>query len=165
MMPGGANQNRNARTAARRVAIQTEDRRRMAQLRAAGATFRELGIEFGIDPTTAREHIIRLLDEVNYEAANELRTLEGERLDRLQRGIWADAIAGHVGKIDRVLKIMDQRARLFGLYAPVLVDASFSAAQEADARHTVADRVELIRQRRTAIEAASVDAAIPTNGD
>lgn len=159
-----AGTNRDSRTNARRVALQSEDRRRMAQLRAAGATFRELGQEFGLDPTTCRDHIIRLLDEVTYEAATELRTLEGERLDRLQRAIWPDAIAGHVGKIDRVLKIMDQRARLFGLYAPVQIDATLSAVQEADARRTVTERVELIRQRRNIIEAASTDAPA-TNGD
>jgi hypothetical protein len=145
--------NRNSRTSPRRVAIQAEERRRMAQLRAAGATFRELGQEFGLDPTTVRDHIIRLLDEVSSAGTTELRTLEGERLDRLQRAIWADAIAGNVGKIDRVLKIMDQRARLFGLYAPVQVDATLSAVQEADARRVVTERVALIEQRRHVIEA------------
>ena len=59
------------------------------------------------------------LHAISRARAEELRQLEEERLDRMQAGIWSTAIQGHLGSIDRVLKIMDLRARLLGLYAPV----------------------------------------------
>jgi len=41
--------------------------------------------------------------------------LELERLDAMQAAIWDDAMNGHLGAIDRVLKIMERRAKLLGL--------------------------------------------------
>ncbi len=47
-----------------------------------------------------------------------LRIVEGARLDRLQVALWPKAAAGDLETIDRVLRIMARRARLFGLDAP-----------------------------------------------
>lgn len=42
--------------------------------------------------------------------------LELTRLDRLQMALWSDAINGSVQAVDKVLCIMEQRAKLLGLY-------------------------------------------------
>ena len=55
------------------------------------------------------------------EPADELRTLELERLDRLLLGVWGQAAKGNQGAVDRALKIMERRARLLGLDAPTKV--------------------------------------------
>lgn len=53
------------------------------------------------------------------EPADELRTLEAERLDRMLEGLWDQAINGGTWQVDRVLNIMERRARLLGLDTPV----------------------------------------------
>lgn len=47
---------------------------------------------------------------------NELGTLELARLDRLHRSAWDLAVTGDLAAIETVLRIMDQRDRLLGLY-------------------------------------------------
>ncbi|MGV7222960.1 MAG: hypothetical protein ACQ9MH_15700 [Nitrospinales bacterium] len=44
--------------------------------------------------------------------------MESERLDQLHRGCWDAAIGGDLYAIDRALKIMERRSKLFGLDAP-----------------------------------------------
>lgn len=99
----------------------SEDWSKAAQLRAAGATFREIGRALDIDPTTAQTWVWRHLQEVKAEGAEVMRTQEGARLDRLQRGLWAQATAGDTRAVLAVLRIMERRARLFGLDMPVQV--------------------------------------------
>lgn len=96
-----------------RATLQTQ--RKAAELRAAGATFREIGKALGIDHTWARELVLRALDHSQYESAALMRTQEGERLDRLQRAVWGNAMRGNVAAVRAALRIMERRARLFGL--------------------------------------------------
>ncbi|UJP09536.1 hypothetical protein L2X99_14065 [Microbacterium sp. KUDC0406] len=60
----------------------------------------------------------RALKAIPREAALQLREIELERLDLLQRSIARQITSGHLGAIDRMLRIMDHRARLLGLYQP-----------------------------------------------
>jgi hypothetical protein len=99
-----------------------EQMRQASQLRAAGATFREIGEALGIDATTARRHILDTLDRAAYEDATLMRTLEGERLDRLQRGLWAAATSGDTDAARTVVRIMERRAKLFGLDSPTKIE-------------------------------------------
>jgi Ni,Fe-hydrogenase III large subunit len=52
------------------------------------------------------------------EPADELRTLELERLDSMLLPLMAQAKKGNQGAVDRVLRIMERRAKLLGLDAP-----------------------------------------------
>jgi len=47
-----------------------------------------------------------------------LRALELLRLDELLNALWDTAIAGDLKAVDRVLKVMERRAKLLGLDAP-----------------------------------------------
>jgi len=126
--PDGTNHgvSKNTPTFPANVKAQTETMVQAAQLRSAGATFREIGATLNIDPTWARTLVLRALDAAKYEAADLMRTQEGQRLDRLQRSLWQQAL-GNAEKalppdpraIGLILRIMDRRARLFGLDAPV----------------------------------------------
>lgn len=95
-----------------------------AALRAAGASFRDIGQSLGIDPTWARTLVLKALQEVAYEAADEMRTQEGERLDRLQMGLWPQATRGDVKAVLAVVRVMERRAKLFGLDAPVKLEVA-----------------------------------------
>lgn len=55
------------------------------------------------------------------EAVAELRELEATRLDALQYGVWDAAVDGVHQVINDVLRIMDRRAKLYGLDAPTQV--------------------------------------------
>lgn len=72
---------------------------------------------------SARSAVTRLLTRIEYDEVAEMRAVEGERLDALQRAVWAAAISGNTDAIKSVLAIMARRARLFGLDMPAKVDA------------------------------------------
>ena len=101
-----------------------------ATLRAAGATYREIGQALDIDHTWARTLVLRSLDKAAYEAADVMRVEEGERLDRLQRAVWQQALGGDVRAVTAVLRIMERRARLFGLDAPTKVEVTSDADEQ-----------------------------------
>jgi hypothetical protein len=50
---------------------------------------------------------------------NELREQELDRLDRLQRNVWAQALNGDLQAVQVALRIIDRRAKLLGLDTPV----------------------------------------------
>ena len=73
------------------------------------------------DKSGAFYAIKRALSDIVPPAVEEMRTLEGERLDALLAAVWKQAMGGDLKAVDRVLRIIDQRARLLGLNAPVQV--------------------------------------------
>ncbi len=86
------------------------------ELRIAGYTLEEIAASFGYaSPSSVSKAIRRAIMETPAELAKELRTMEEFRLDGMQMAIWEKAEAGDLGAIDRVLKIMERRARLLGL--------------------------------------------------
>jgi hypothetical protein len=113
-----------SKTEPRNVKATTETMVQAATLRSGGATFREIGDALGIDHTWARTLIIRALEAAQYEAADLMRVQEGQRLDRLQRSWWPAALNGDVKAAGIVLRIMDRRARLFGLNAPEQIEVT-----------------------------------------
>lgn len=100
-------------------AAQLQDR--CLQLRSAGMSFREIARELKVAPATAYKAVARGLAAVNAgcrEQAQELRALEALRLDQMQAALWQQATDGDVRAIDRILRIMERRARLLGLDEP-----------------------------------------------
>jgi hypothetical protein len=91
-------------------------------LRASGATYRQIGDALGIDKTTAWRLVQQESESIIRESAAEVLELELTRLDRLQMGIWAEAISGDLAAVDRVLKIMEMRAKLLGLHRQAETD-------------------------------------------
>ena len=104
------------------------EKRRLAELemRLAGVQYRQIAEHFGVDVHTAWDDIQwamqptrNTLDEVGEKA----RRLDLWRLDRLLRALWPRAVGARATSpddfaVDRVLKILDRRARLLGLDAP-----------------------------------------------
>lgn len=85
------------------------------QLRAAGETRDDIAEKLGVHPVTAWKYIRDAIAELPREPAEEVRALELERLDAMQAALWPQALRGEVQAIDRVLKIMERRARYLGL--------------------------------------------------
>lgn len=74
---------------------------------------RELGYSH---KSAARKAVERALAKVPREPAKELRAQELETLDMAQRALMPSVIAGHLGAMDRLVKLMEQRAKLTGIH-------------------------------------------------
>ena len=111
--------------------IQAEERRWEAlELRKQGLSFRDIGKRMCIHWTTAHQHVNRALDELRErtkQSAEQLRTIEIEKLDRLEADLVKrlDACTDDQdsAKLAAVmLKITESRRKLLGLDAPERVE-------------------------------------------
>ena len=93
-------------------------------LRRAGQSFAQIGQTLGITKQSAhnlvKTALDRLADETR-EITEQWRALEADRLDCLQMAAWDKAMEGHLPSVDRVLKIMERRAKLLALDQPIKV--------------------------------------------
>ena len=62
---------------------------------------------------------LQKIDRQDETIKQQLFELENERIDNLQVSLWDEAIKGNERKVDRILKILDRRAKYWGLDAPV----------------------------------------------
>ena len=92
------------------------------ELRKAGHTFERIAKELNYsDAASAYNAVMSALKEAFREPVEEMRKLEATRLDKMQ-----EAISYNIGPdkedglpvIDRILRIMDRRAKLLGLDMP-----------------------------------------------
>lgn len=98
------------------TAKRAERAARVLALREAGAKFTEIAKLLDISTSTAHEDFTRAIRETFREPAETMIHLEAQRLDRLQAAHWKKATAkADVKSATVVLKIMERRARLFGL--------------------------------------------------
>jgi len=123
---GGSHANQAAPAGLKRYELQ----RQVIAARASGATWRAIGNTLGIAHTTAMNLCKEGIRENVAENVAELRELEGQRLDKLQEAAWRPALAGDLRAIQTVIRIMDHRAKLFGLFAPVTIDVEATTTVE-----------------------------------
>lgn len=90
-------------------------------LRKKGYAFREIAEELGYKTESgARNAVNRLLERTEFEAVKEYRSLKLLQLDGLYRQVFAE-LKDDKGRlslwaVDRLQSIIDQQARLLGLY-------------------------------------------------
>lgn len=109
--------------------------RRVLELRRAGLTFDVIAQEVGYSNASGAHHAYtRAMKRTLVDAgSDELRDLELDRLDRLQRFAWAQATQGNLRAIDTILKIMARRAKILGLDAPIKAEVTtYEAGTEID---------------------------------
>lgn len=86
------------------------------ELRKAGASYRQIKETVGYRHTSSAQAAVKAaLKYMLQEPTDEVRAMEASRLDSLLMAVWPAAIKGDMQAMDRVLKIMDRRARLLGL--------------------------------------------------
>lgn len=105
-----------------RTADHKEQVRKALELRKAGATYDQIAASLGLaDRSGAYRMVQGAIKEITREPAEDVLTLELERLDALMVAHWAkaktDIKSAHV-----VLQILDRRARYMGLDAPKKMD-------------------------------------------
>lgn len=91
------------------------------ELRKSGYTYREIASRLGVNHQTAYTDVNKALEhlaKLGENSAVELRQLELERLDRAVAGMmhWIDA--GSPMHVQALVKCIQERAKLLGLYAP-----------------------------------------------
>jgi hypothetical protein len=101
-------------------------------LRAAIPVYR-IAERLGIARVTATADVNWLLAEWAKEQRPEdrhrWRALELAKLDEIEIKVAANARAGHESAVDRMLKVMERRARYLGLDAPTKVDVNAQELQ------------------------------------
>jgi len=101
----------------------TERHVKALELRKAGLTFASIAIKLGYaNPAAAANAVKCHLEKMIEEPAKEVRQMELARLDDMLLSIWGEVRKGHLGAIDRALKIQERRAKLLGLDAPTKID-------------------------------------------
>lgn len=128
-----------------------EKERKAIELRRAGYTYDEIAQAIGYaDHTGARDAVTRAIRRATNEAGvGELRQQELDRLDRLQRSVWTNAIQGDLQAVATVLRIIDRRAKLLGLDAPVKQEITVETLDGGMIDREVARLVELLGQNDT----------------
>ena len=94
------------------------------ELRMEGKTFEAIALEAGYNSKQAAyDAVKRSLDAITREPAQDLIRLDLERLDVLWQIQYLNAQGGDVQAMAACMKIMERRAKLLGLDAPVKVEA------------------------------------------
>jgi hypothetical protein len=91
------------------------------ELRIAGGSYRKIGEQLGVSGKTAYQWVTQALADVarlQAEQAEQLKALELERLDRLTVAIGRPAMTGDPRAVRAAVAVIQERAKLLGLYAP-----------------------------------------------
>jgi len=123
-----------------------ERQQRALELRRQGLRYEQIAERVGVDTSTAWRLVMKAYQrslKQNDELAEFNRKLDLERLDAALAALWPNVQAGKGWAIDRLLGILERRARLLGLDMP--------QKQETDIGDTLARVLEgLSRQSGTA---------------
>jgi hypothetical protein len=103
-----------------------ERRREVGRLRASGLRDqREIARRLEVGQATISRDFAALDQEYRAAALADIITEKGRDLDRVETliaAIWGEALGGAVGVIDRVIDLMQLRAKILGLEAPTKID-------------------------------------------
>jgi hypothetical protein len=92
--------------------------RDVCALRSQGVAYAEIAERLGLSGKGQAYRVCqRALRRIPADGVAEMRALEGHRLDVLTTTLWPRVIGGDLGAISTCLKVMERRARLFGLDA------------------------------------------------
>lgn len=132
--------------------------RRVVQLRAAGLTFDRIANELGYASRSgAKEAYDAAIKSWGTEAVDDLRTLEGERIDELWRRTYQRLLAGEQEEMDTgeftvllntAIRLSKRRSEIFGIDAPRQMEISGLAGGvlETDVGTLLRERLERIEQ-------------------
>jgi hypothetical protein len=119
-------------TSGRRSKARTQEDKAF-DLRILGNSYREIGRQLGVSGAAAHKMVKRVLEDLaqsTTDKAIELRRIETRRIEAMLKNMLPKAMKGkqeiNMKAVDRVVKLMDRMAKLWGLDAPVKVDATVS---------------------------------------
>lgn len=90
---------------------------KVMRLRRAGVDYQTIADKhYNGDRSNCRRAILREIKKTVQEPAAELLVWEAERLNDFLAALHPQAMRGNVGAVNASLKVIDQRAKLLGLY-------------------------------------------------
>lgn len=113
-------------TTSTRKLTAAERRTKAVRLRISGASYQQIGDQLGVTDSAAHKLVKQAMEAKARDtaaAAEELRHLEDLKLDAMELAITRQVAAGNLGAVDRQLRIMDRRAKLWGLDAPTKISS------------------------------------------
>jgi hypothetical protein len=106
---------------------------KVLELRRAGLTWTRIAEEVGYaDHTGAYAAYKRAIKRTQQQPADELRTQELDRIDRLQLAIWPNAMKGDTRAILTIIRLMERRAKLTGLDMPIKIEQDITTWDGGD---------------------------------
>lgn len=129
------------------AAIDRAKRRSQAlELRAAGRKWREIADALGYSsPQHACRDGRKALNELTEAPAREVLAEELDRLEKLTQAVWKAARGGDVNAIDRVLRIMERRARYLGLDSPEKLEVEATLRSGDEIQSEILEIAEALR--------------------
>lgn len=101
----------------RNTALASWRKTRAVELRATGMSYAQIAAEVGYaNRGTVHSVVIQALQAREAESVDLLRQVELERLDAVHAALWPKAMAGDVDAVMALLRIIEARCRLLGLY-------------------------------------------------
>ena len=125
-----------------------ERRVRALELRKAGAPYREIARQLGVDTHTAWADVaseIAAIREQTVAQAEELRALELERLDGMTSGLWPSIQDGSAAAVSAGVRVSERRSRLLGLDAPVVTKGELTGSLGVYPERLAAERALFAR--------------------
>ena len=123
-----------------------ERRRKAIEMRRGGAEWADIGRELGYggksekaQAAAASTDVRRALKHLVEEPAEEMKAEEVSRLNAMLVGLWPAARRGNVAAVDRVLRIMERRARYFPLEVPRTFEGKLTGELDAEISALVAE--------------------------
>lgn len=119
----------------KRTLIAEERRKNAIELRKAGISYQRIADTLGTTPSNVHKMVCKSLDlirEHTDENAQEVRTLELQRLDKLFQHAYSAVINGDTRAIDQALRCMERRAKILGIDAPSKVAQTDAAGRDLE---------------------------------
>lgn len=107
--------------------VAAERRQRAMELRKQGKTYRAIAKDLGIGEAQAYRDVsavIKVINQRSQETAIEHQRLELERLEMAMEAIATQVEKGHLGAVDRWLRLCESRRKLLGLDAPAKTEVN-----------------------------------------
>lgn len=103
------------------------------ELRKAGFSYRAIADRTGVLHAQAYRDVqseLKRLSEISLDTAGELRQMELERLDIAIKGLMPFVEAGSAMHASALVKVIAERSKLLGLYAPEQVESKVTVKHE-----------------------------------
>jgi hypothetical protein len=151
-----------------------DKRARAVTARRMGLSFKQIADQIGMSKSAAYKAVQKALTDLNAQIDSEallLRAQEMDRLDALQAARWPDAIKGNGPACNDILRIMERRAKLCGLDAPIKTAQTHPDGTGLTAQDTMSDeerraRIKVLEGRRNAdLKASGVSVLEPRRND
>lgn len=123
------------------------------ELRKSGFSYRAIAERCHVTHMQAYRDVqgeLKRLDGIGLQSAGELRTMELERLDMAIRGLMPFVEAGSAIHVTALVKVIAERSKLLGLYAPEQVEEKvtvFNELSDSDRSEQIATLLNAARER------------------